>query len=1168
MESLITTLGRTNQRKLKLAIFGDQSFNINKVIEFYEIVPKARRYTNVVKDQALEIMRDQYNAIIDGLNTQRREEQTRQREEIREYVRDKRGSDGSYIRGDYRLLETANKITKTDLTQYNTQVGIFIKEVRVDYTCRLKADNWTEEEPNWKAPFRTYRSETVIGNTLEELTTKANRKAESLEAGLKNISPELNDNFSVRFGTVYNSNNRVPITQIKMRNSEPLKLNAEPLSVWDMGTGRCVYDALIALWKQPNSKMGKKANYSWLNSFFECQENPNPEEDGVSIDELYRLVCREKISMYAFNIDNKLIKRHASQETMDSKKPLLIFRIYNNHIYTIDNKKTQASLIAKNRQGEKVRHNQLENDKKKFIKDDDTKYNNIIPNEDELTGNDYAVKYIFENKSVPFPMTKHNIKYDKGHIKQMTIGKDKIYTQPVENDIIDYLKRNNLQYKGQHYVTLLMQFWKEIYGKQIHENELISEMNPSVCDMFSLENVKNRVHLGSMMELDNIDELIESGYVIGADITKCYSSIIDNPLENWLSYSITDEITNYDEELKTGLYFVETQDLSILHKTNWYSSTILQYAQEQGIDFKILKQYIPNQQKDNKDYFKKIIDYVTETCGMKLTKNILNSITGMFGKTKSSSYNTSITTDLNEVWNCLTENIDKVDDFFLKQEEYDETRTLYIYGFKKKQTIYTNNLPMYIQILDQSNIKLHKLQMKMGGQLVYRKTDAVVVLYGTNVTESDKTLRCNWGKQTVLSKEEMKLYHYEFKANPFRNVENPFKRKDGWDWNESLTSSSQYKDIIEYAIEKGGLLINSRAGTGKSYLVQQGVKDKLIEDDKRCRLAFTNKARRNIDGTTIHSAISINGDTEKASVKMVENYKGKKVIIVDEVSMISKKLWSYLILLKRVSGAVFILLGDYRQLPAVEDIEHDYFDSSIMKFLTNNNRIELLERQRYDLELWNWLDDFFDNGIVGDNLEKITELNYEAYNICYYNKTRETVNMRYMNHHKTTDAMFLDHTKKDQDDRASAIYIYKDLPVMAIVNKLKPSTKGPKGQSLTKGPKGQSLTKGPKGQNTNQTLFCNSDALTVLEFNKDIIKMKLEIPDENGNDIVEIKTNEFHKSFVCNYCSTTHKNQGATITQKIQLWDWYKMKEDRRIGYTAVSRAKTISQVKIVSSKL
>tara|TARA_R110000787_G_scaffold162464_2_gene275882 strand:+ start:856 stop:4158 length:3303 start_codon:yes stop_codon:yes gene_type:complete len=1058
------------------------------------------------------------------------------------YYKEKRGSSGkTYDKADYKLLQEANKIKKEDLKKYEDEVGVFIMDVRVDYDCRQKADNWTIDEPNWKAPFRAYRSEIVIANTLPRLKKKAENMADGLKEGLENKSPELNNNFKVRFGKHYNSNNRVPISRIRMRNAEPLKLNDAPLSNWDMGTGRCVYDALISLWEQPNSKMGKKANYEWLNNYFTSDENPTPEEDGVSIEELYRLVCSEKISMYAFNIDNKLIKKH--KEKQNNNKPPLIFRIYNNHIYTIDGKEQQMSLIAKNREGEKVRHNQLENDKKKFVKEDETTYNNVIATDEITSGNEFAVKYIFENKSVPFPMTKHNIKYDKGHIKQMTIGNNKIFTQPVEKDITDYLKKNKLDYKGQHYITLLMEFWKDIYGGELHENKLISEMNPDVCDKFNMDDVKNRVHIGSMMDIEDMDAKIESGEIVGADVIKCYSSILDNPADNWLVYSITDEITDYEGELKTGLYFVKTKDLTILHKNNWYSNTILKYATENNIEYEIIKQYIPTEQTNNKDYFKEMIDYVSKECGMKLTKNIINSITGMLGKTKQSSYTTSITTDINEVWECLNANNDKVDDFFLKQEKYDETRTLYIYGFKNKREIFTNNLPMYIQILDQSNIKLHQLQMKMGGELVYRKTDAVVVLGGKNITECDKTIRSNWGKETILSKEEMKLYNFGFRANDYRGVLNPFGYEgDDWKWNQNLTSSSQYKEIIEYAIKMGGLLCCSRAGTGKSYMVQQAVKDKLIEDDKRCRLAFTNKARRNIDGSTIHSAISINGDTEKASIKMVENYKGKKVIIVDEVSMISKQLWTYLILLKRVSGAVFILLGDYRQLPAVEDKEHDYFDSSIMKFLTNNNRIELLERQRYDLELWNWLDDFYEDGIIGDNLEKVIKINYEAYNICYYNRTRERVNRQYMNHFKTSDAVYLGHIKRDDDDKASDIYIYENLPVMAIVNKLKASKKS----------------------ELKQALYCNSDTMRVVKFNKDIITMKLDIADEDGNDIVEVKYSDFHKSFVCNYCSTTHKNQGATISQKIQLWDWSKMTEDRRIAYTAVSRGKTIQQIKIV----
>lgn len=72
-ERKITSLGKTNIAKLKQEIFGDKSYNINKVIEFYELAPKNKRYSNAVKQNALEIMRDEYNQAIDAYNTQEKE---------------------------------------------------------------------------------------------------------------------------------------------------------------------------------------------------------------------------------------------------------------------------------------------------------------------------------------------------------------------------------------------------------------------------------------------------------------------------------------------------------------------------------------------------------------------------------------------------------------------------------------------------------------------------------------------------------------------------------------------------------------------------------------------------------------------------------------------------------------------------------------------------------------------------------------------------------------------------------------------------------------------------------------------------------------------------------------------------------------------------------------
>lgn len=89
--------------------------------------------------------------------------------------------------------------------------------------------------------------------------------------------------------------------------------------------------------------------------------------------------------------------------------------------------------------------------------------------------------------------------------------------------------------------------------------------------------------------------------------------------------------------------------------------------------------------------------------------------------------------------------------------------------------------------------------------------------------------------------------------------------------------------------------------------------------------------------------------------------------------------------------------------------------------------------------------------------------------------------------------------------------------------------------------------------------------MKVVSYSSTFITMKLDVPDEDGNEMVDVLVEDFHKSFVCNYCSTTHKNQGATIDRNIQLWDWNMMNSDRRIAYTAISRARSIQQVKIVA---
>ena len=287
----------------------------------------AQDYNNYVRAENERILARRRQQALQ--RRQQRAEQARQeRTRVQEYYAEKQITFKDKERYDF-IDNQATKITKKDMTEYNTKQGILIREVKIVYTCRQKADDWSEDEPKWKAPFQAFRSEIVIANSMNELIEKSKQKAEHLREGLEQVSPELNTDFNIQYGNVYNSNNRVPITQIKMRNASVLKLDDEELGSWDIGSGRCVYDALISLWKIKNSKMEKKANYEWLNNFFTDEDNTDPENNGISINELLHLAQEEKFSMYAFNIHDKLIVKHMTEQTRQSKKPVLIFRIYN-----------------------------------------------------------------------------------------------------------------------------------------------------------------------------------------------------------------------------------------------------------------------------------------------------------------------------------------------------------------------------------------------------------------------------------------------------------------------------------------------------------------------------------------------------------------------------------------------------------------------------------------------------------------------------------------------------------------------------------------------------------------------------------------------------------------------------------------------------------------------
>ena len=62
--------------------------------------------------------------------------------------------------------------------------------------------------------------------------------------------------------------------------------------------------------------------------------------------------------------------------------------------------------------------------------------------------------------------------------------------------------------------------------------------------------------------------------------------------------------------------------------------------------------------------------------------------------------------------------------------------------------------------------------------------------------------------------------------------------------------------------------------------------------------------------------------------------------------------------------------------------------------------------------------------------------------------------------------------------------------------------------------------------------------------------------EDDGEELHSIgeEIKDFAKLFSLNYCSTTHKSQGETITEDFTIYDWNMI--SKKCRYTALSRAK------------
>ena len=888
----------------------------------------------------------------DDLNTRYKEDLKKKRKERRKITRrevyyitlknvysvDFKNTTEKYNGREYTSTETQTEIFQTDLVR------------NIKNLAREKTDRWIDEK---------------LGNSA-----------------VVNVSLKSR---SISYTKGENGTNQ---KSIKMKNACCLMLDGNGKHDWDTKTGKCVFDYLIHKYKNVLGFTKMCRSYETLSDVFTeddiDNDFPNPIENGVCTEQIETFCRKGRISMYALDETESVISIYTPDKiNKNIGADPLCFRVMNSHFYPIldRNPNSLKRLIS----GNNVYTDIIQTPNKKAKTLDPKLIKEIITTDP----NNSAIEIM---KELGIQARAKNVIFD-GSIRSFIVGDTK-YLMVSEEESMNqqfvkrYCEFNNNEYTGQSVGQIVSELMKEA------ETNLVKGVyNPHTKDMLSAEGIKWRTHFGKICE--------DFGENLTAyDINKSHKSNMVSPKDDWIIPQFNDTFEIYtreceDHEITLGLYFVETDDFTLLHGDNIYENKIVQLALDENIITKRNIKYVMNvKPKIERHTMKDIIDYISSKSPDECVKKLLcNNVAGLLGKTHTTKYKANLNTNIQQAFTT----IQKYEKPFISQiAEYN------IYGAQYTTEHSEHNVPMYIQILDWEKINLYNLGKKLKGKIVYRKTDCVVVEDATNKIQTSKrdgdVSKCDIPKMISMMKTERKV---EFKI--FGNYKTmPYD------------TSSKHQEILKNALSNGGGVIIGGPGTGKSHIIQN------LKETNRVLCAPTHKAAYNIGGETVHHTIGLNIEYN-ISEKTIRKFKqDKPIIIIDEISMVSSMMWKALCELKRRTECKFLLFGDDKQLLAVEPNPQDHFKSSAVFYLANGLMCELTVQHRFDEKLAKILAD-----IPNIDLEMFQNEAPTSLNLCFTNQTRKGINAE-LNEKR---GLFVERNMFDESSQD--MYIYKGVPLIA-----------------------------------------------------------------------------------------------------------------------------------------
>ena len=364
-------------------------------------------------------------------------------------------------------------------------------------------------------------------------------------------------------------------------------------------------------------------------------------DEGCDINQIDRFCSIYKITYYALNYRYEIIQTN-NDEKFKNNLPKLVFVCANNHLYpVIDQQQRETVFKTCAIIGNGNKKYQIKKDENDKVLNEET----IITLDDVDDIRNYCQENINSTNNIRILTTEchsyfhseinngniwnGNVMEDKGVITQFKMKNITIqhYEENADRtrEIIDTLNQNEVKYifRGQRVHNLANEYWINNYGN-IRLNSICSLQ---VYDILSSRECMNSPFMHNFRNINNKKSL--TSY----DVKKQYTNILSSCADyGWSVFNPSDEVKPYNGEVKTGLFYIKTNNYFPLKGDGWYFDSVVEKALRYQIitNDDIKYELIPSIVLD-KNTFISFVKEVYDKFGIQ-SKFAINGFIGILGK--------------------------------------------------------------------------------------------------------------------------------------------------------------------------------------------------------------------------------------------------------------------------------------------------------------------------------------------------------------------------------------------------------------------------------------------------------------------------------------------------------------------------------------------------------